>query len=129
MSEFHYQKEDEIDPRQLAKSLRERSRFIFGFTGIVTLVAITYLLYQSTLPLQYKIETSFLKPSDRVVLQLNKFQLLNETKDSIYTRFLNLVGSKSFQKSAFLDGDYVNKLNETNEPIDDVEAFASGVID
>ena len=128
MSESHYQKEDEIDLRQLAKSLRERSRFIFGFTGIVTLVAITYLLYQSTLPLQYKIETSFLKPSDRVVLQLNKFQLLNETKDSIYTRFLNLVGSKSFQKSIFLDGDYANKLNETNELIDDVDVFASGVI-
>jgi LPS O-antigen subunit length determinant protein (WzzB/FepE family) len=128
MSESHYQKEDEIDLRQLAKSLRERSRFIFGFTGIVTLVAITYLLYQSTLPLQYKIETSFLKPSDRVVLQLNKFQLLSETKDSIYTRFLNLVGSKSFQKSIFLDGDYANKLNETNELIDDVDVFASGVI-
>ncbi|MBC8512993.1 MAG: hypothetical protein H8D28_01320 [Candidatus Thioglobus sp.] len=120
--------DDEIDLRQLAKSLKERSRFIFGFTGIITLLAIVYLIYQSTLPLQYKVETSFLKPSDTAVLNLNKFQLLSETKDSIYTRFLNLVGSKSFQKSVFLDGDYLNKLNETNEPIADVKAFVSEII-
>ena len=75
MSESHFGKEDEIDLRQLAKSLKERSRFIFGFTGIVTLLAIAYILYQSTLPLQYKVETSFLKPSDSAVLNLNKFQL------------------------------------------------------
>ena len=119
---------DEIDLRQIAKSLKERSRFIFGFTGIVTLIAIAYIIYQGTLPLQYKLEASFLKPSDSSVLNLNKFQLLSETKDSIYTRFLNLVGSQSFQKSIFLEGDYVNKLNETNEPIEDVEAYVSGVI-
>ena len=119
---------DEIDLRQIAKSLKERSRFIFGFTSIVTLTAIAYVLAQANSVVQYKIETSFLKPSDKAVLNLNKFQLLSETKDSIYTRFLNLVGSNSFQQSVFLDGDYVNKLNETNEPIADVEAFASGLI-
>ena len=129
MSESHFHKEDEIDLRQIAKSLKERSRFIFGFNVIVILLAIAYILYQSSFTPQYKIETSFLKPSDTVSLKLNKFQLLEETKDSIYFRFLNLVGSKSFQKSVFFDGDYVNKLNETNEAIDDVEAFASEVID
>ena len=128
MSESHYQKEDEIDLKQLAKLLKERIRFIFGFTGIVVLIATAYIVYQSTLPLQYKVETSFLKPIDTVALKLNKYQLLNETKDSIYFRFLNLVGSKSFQKSVFLNGDYVNKLNEMNEAIDDVEAFTSEVI-
>ena len=85
--------DDEIDLRQLAKSLKERSRFIFGFTGIITLAAIVYVLAtQPPTPItQYKIETSFLKPTDTTVLNLNKFQLLSETKDSIYTRFLNLV--------------------------------------
>ena len=120
--------DDEIDLRQLAKSLKERSRFIFGFTGVITLAAIVYVLAQSNPVVQYKIETSFLKPTDTTVLNLNKFRLLSETKDSIYTRFLNLVGSKSFQKSVFLDGDYLNKLNETNEPIADVKAFVSGII-
>jgi len=123
---------DEINLRQLAKSLKERSRFIFGFTGIITLLAIAYVLVTQTLTppptAQYKVEISFLKPSDSTVLNLNKFQLLRETKDSIYTKFLNLVGSKSFQKSVFLDGDYLNKFNVTNEPIADVEAYASGII-
>ena len=111
--ELYPDQTDEIDLRQLAKSLKERSRFIFGFTGIVTLVAIVYVLAtQPPTPItQYKVEASFLKPSYSAVLNLNKFQLLSETKDSIYTRFLNLVGSKSFQKSVFLDGDYLNKLN------------------
>ena len=123
---------DEIDLRQIAKSLKERSRFIFGFTGVITLLAIAYVLATQmstpTPPTQYKVETSFLKPSDSAVLNLNKFHLLSETTDSIYTRFLNLVGSKSFQKSVFLDGDYLNKFNVTNEPIADVEAYASGII-
>ena len=119
--------DDEIDLRQLAKSLKERSRFIFGFTGVITLAAIVYVLAQPNQVVQYKVETSFLKPTDTTVLNLNKFQLLSETKDSIYTRFLNLVSSKSFQKSVFLDGDYLNKLNETNEPIADVKAFVSGI--
>ena len=30
--------EDEIDLRQIFKSLKERSRFIFGFNGVVTLI-------------------------------------------------------------------------------------------
>jgi chain length determinant protein (polysaccharide antigen chain regulator) len=128
MNESHYYEESEIDLRHLAKSLKERTRFIFGLTGLITLIAIAYVLYQGTFPLQYKVEISFLKPTDTTVLNLNKFQLLSETKDSIYTRFLNLVSSKSFQKSVLLDGDYVNKLNETNEAIDDVEAFASKLI-
>ena len=123
---------DEINLRQLAKSLKERSRFIFGFTGIITLLAIAYVLVTQTLTppptAQYKVEISFLKPSDSTVLNLNKFQLLRETKDSIYTKFLNLVGSKSFQKSVFLDGDYVNKFNETNEPIDDFNKYALRII-
>jgi uncharacterized protein involved in exopolysaccharide biosynthesis len=116
MSEPLFHKEDEIDLRQVAKSLKERSRFIFGFTGIVTLAVIVYVLSQANQVVQYKIETSFLKPSDKVVLQLNKFQLLNETKDSIYTRFLNLVGSKSFQKSVFLDGVMsINSMKQMNQ--------------
>ena len=36
--------EDEIDLRQIFKSLKERSRFIFGFTGVVTLIVIVYVL-------------------------------------------------------------------------------------
>ena len=119
---------DEIDLRKFTKSLKERSRFIFGFTGIVTLIAIAYIIYQGTLPLQYKVETSFLKPSDSAVLNLNKFQLLSETKNSIFTRFLSLVGSQSFQKSVFLEGDYVNKLNETNEPIEDIDDYVSRML-
>ena len=128
MNESHYYKESEIDPRHLAKLLKEQSRFIFSFTGIITLIAIAYVLVQVTLPVQYRVETSFLKPSESTVLKLNKFQLLSETKDSVYTRFLSLVNSNSFQKSVFLDGDYLNKLNETNEPIDDVDDYVSGMI-
>lgn len=74
---------NEIDLKQIVKSLKEKSRFIFGFTGVVTLVAIAYILYPSSLPLQYKVETSFLQPRDTVTLKLNKFKLFNETKDSL----------------------------------------------
>ena len=56
--------DDEIDLRQLFKSLKERSRFIFRFTGVVTLLAIGYVLSLTAPPPQYKVETSFFKPTE-----------------------------------------------------------------
>ena len=71
--------DDEIDLRQLFKSLKERSRFIFGFTGVVTLLAIGYVLSLTAPPTQYKVETSFFKPSEMSIIKLNQYSLLNET--------------------------------------------------
>ncbi len=119
---------DEINLVQLARSLKGRFRFIFGLTSIVSLIAIAYVLVQANQVVQYRIETSLIKPSETSILKLNKSLLLSETKNSIYTRFLNLVGSKSFQKSVLLEGDYVNKLNETNEPIEDVDDYVSRIL-
>ena len=74
---------DEIHLGKLVKSLKKRRWFIFGFTGIVTLLAIVYVL--SLPPSPYIVTTSFVSPSESSVLSLNRFQLTSETTETTET--------------------------------------------
>jgi len=119
--------EDEIDLRQIFKSLKERSRFIFTFTGVVTLIVIGYVLFFSP-PSQYKVETSFLKPSEISVIKLNQYSFLNETTnianttntnntaESVFNQFLTTLNSKVLQREVFIDSGYAEKLGKGGAP-------------
>ncbi len=115
----HYQ-EDEIDLKQLFRSLADRKWFIFGFTGVVTVLAVAYAL--SITP-TYKVNTSFLSPGASSVLQLNKIKLTSETSETIYRKFLNKVMSNQFQRKIFDENDYLSKLNPENNLIENLEDF------
>jgi len=115
--------DDEIDLKRLFKSLKERSRFIVGFTGIVTLIAIGYVLSLTVPPSQYKVETSFLKPSQSSVIKLNQYSLLNKTTntantantaESVFNEFLTTLNSKVLQRKVFIDGGYEEKLGKVD---------------
>jgi len=110
--------DDEIDLRQLFKSLKERSRFIFTFTGVVTLIAIGYVLSLTAPPKQYIVETSFLKPSQSSVIKLNQYSNTDNiaktanTATSIFNKFLTTLNSQAIQKEVFIDGGYEEKLGK-----------------
>ena len=111
--------DDEIDLRQLFKSLIERSRFIFTFTGVVTLLAIGYVLSLTAPPTQYKVEATFLKPSESSVFRLNQYSLLNETTEtaeSVFNKFLTTLNSSVLQKQVFINGGYREKLAKGDAP-------------
>ena len=119
-----YQMEEkEIDLRKLAKTLKERRRFIFGFTGIVTLLAILYVLSLPPLappPINHKVTTSFIKPSESSVLELvlNKSLKVTSTsmRNSIYASFLNNIIAQPFQKKVFTEGAiYPDLTNKTDQ--------------
>ena len=123
LPEQNYYQEDEIDLKQLFRSLADRKWFIFGFTGLVTALAIAYAL---SIPPTYKASTSFLSPSTSSVLQLNKIKLTSETSETsetIYRKFLNKVMSSQFQRKIFDENDYLAKLNPENKPIKNLEYF------
>ena len=91
---YTYQVE-EFDLRKLAKSLKERRWFIFGFTGIATLLAILYTL--SLPPLPYEIKAGFLKPDKTSLHEINKSKLLESfittdftdtTEERLHSSFL-----------------------------------------
>jgi len=118
--------DDEIDLRQLFKSLKERSRFIVRFTGIVTLIAIVYVLSLTDKPTQYKVETSFLKPNVSSILNLNQNTFLKETAStantantaiSVFNEFLTTLNSKVLHKKVFIDGGYREKLGNKGIPL------------
>ena len=123
ITEQNYNQEDEIDLKQLFRSLAERKWFIFGFTGLITTLAIAYAL--SITP-TYQVSTSFLSPSASSVLQLNKIKLTSETSETsetIYRKFLNKVMSGQFQRKIFDENNYLTKLNPENKPIKSLEDF------
>ena len=126
----HYN-QDEINLRQIFKSLKERSRFIFGFTGIVTLITIGYVLSLTAPPTQYKVETSFLKPNAISVIKLNQNFLAQDpnspltmdgtnstanTADSVFSKLLTTLNSPVLQRDVFDDGGYAEKLGQEGVP-------------
>ena len=118
-----YYQEDEIDLRQLLVSIVSRKKFIIGFTGIVTALAVLYALIITP---TYEAEISFLSPSDSSIIELNRVELNSETKQTILREFLNKFMSNQFQRKVFDENDYLAKLNPKNEPIDNVGNFFNG---
>ncbi len=126
LPEQNYYQEDEIDLKQLFRSLADRKWLIFGFTGFVTVLAIAYAL---SIPPTYKANISFLSPSQSSVLQLNKIKLTSETSETsetIYRKFLNKVMSSQFQRKIFDENNYLAKLNPENKPIENIDSFVNG---
>jgi len=115
----HYQ-EDEIDLKQLFRSLADRKWLIFGFTGFVTVLAIAYSL---SIPPTYGSSISFLSPSKSSVIQINKTHLTSETSEIIYRRFLNNVLSGKSQRDVFIKNKYLDRLNVNNELIVGMDGY------
>jgi len=118
---------DEIDLRKLAKSLKERRWFIFGFTGFVTLLAIVYVLLLPPPSISYIATTSFTKPSKSSFI-LNNDKIPSVTRESIYSSFLDNIIIESLQKKVFTEGDYLSRLNKQNELVGDVDENISGFL-
>ena len=118
---------DEIDLRKLAKSLKERRWFIFGFTGFVTLLAIVYVLLLPPPSISYIATTSFTKPSTSSFILIND-KIPSVTRESIYSSFLDNIIIESLQKKVFTEGDYLSRLNKQNEPVGDVDKYISGFL-
>jgi len=116
----NYYQEDEIDLKQLFRSLADRKWFIFGFTGLVTALAIAYAL---SIPPTYKVNISFLSPNTSSILQLNRIKFTSETSETVYRKFLNKVMSNQFQRKVFDENDYLAILNPDNKPIENLEDF------
>jgi len=123
--EVHGYQEDEIDLRALFNSLVAGRFLIAGLTGFGTVIAILYVLMQSPTPI-YEATSSFISPSTMSVITINRLNLTTETKESIFSEFLTQLSSKSLQKQAFIEGDFITRFNTHNNPIDDVDAFISG---
>ena len=118
--EIYPYQNDEIDLRKLFNSLVEKKLFIFSVTVFVTLLAIIYALRITP---TYEAVSSFTSPSTSSVISINKLQLTNNTKKSVFSNFLTNISSRKLQTKVFLDGDYLTVFNPENNPIDDVNNF------
>jgi len=123
--EVHSYQENEIDLRVLFNSLVAGRFLIAGLTGLGTVIAILYVLMLSP-TLIYEATSSFTSPSTMSVVTTNKLNFTTETKNSIFSEFLNNLSSKDLQKKTFIEGEFLTIYNSDNSPIDDVNAFIAG---
>jgi len=119
--------ENEIDLKVVFNSLVSRRFLIAGLTGFITILAILYSFIQAPMPV-YEATSSFTSPSSISVTTINKLNLTTETKDSIFSKFLTHLSSKSLQKLAFIEGGFITTFNIDNSPIGDVDTFISEAI-
>jgi LPS O-antigen subunit length determinant protein (WzzB/FepE family) len=119
--------DEKIDLKQLFKSFKEGSRFIFGFTGIVTLITIVYLLFFSP-PSQYNVEASFLEPTEISIIRLNQYSEKAFLAETVYTKFLTTLNSSVFQRGVFDDDGYLKRLQKEGESIVDVDKYIANFI-
>ena len=116
---------DEINLRNLINLVVAKKLFIFGLTGFLTLLAIIYV---KNLTPTYKAMSSFITPSDSSIINLNKLELTNESKNSVFSNYLAFLSSQEIQRKVFLDGGYLTALNPENEPIDNVVKYADSFL-
>jgi len=124
-SEQNYYQEDEIDLKQLFRSLADRKWFIFGFTGFITAIAVIYAFKVTP---TYESHISFLAPSETSVLEINKAKLNTHTSQTIYRTFLNNFLSKEFQRDVFINNDYISKLVVENKSDINIDEIFSGFV-
>ena len=118
--ELHPYQTEEIDLKKLLNSLVARKFFIFGLTVFVTLLGIIYVL---NLTPTYRTISSFTSPNESSIININKLQLTEESKESVFSNFLTKVSSRKLQAKVFLDGGYLNSFNPENNSIDDATSF------
>ena len=118
-------KDDEIDIFSILNSLLSRKALIASITGFVTIFAIIYALNVTP---TFTTTTSLIKPSTNSVSSINKLNIPTETKESIFTLFLNQLTSEDLRKKVFFEGDFLTKFNPDKVPIDDIDKFISSII-
>jgi len=123
--EVHSYKGDDIDLRALFNCLVAGRFLIAGLTGFGTVIAILYVLMLPPTPI-YKATSTFTSPTTMSVISSNRLNLTDQTKVSIFSKFLTHLSSKKLQKEVFVKGDFITRFNKDNSPIYDVDEFISG---
>jgi len=107
---------DEIDHKVLLISLLRRKFLIIALTSLVTILAIIHSLnIQPT----YKSTSFFTHPSKLSLESINKNKYIDETKESVFSIFLNFITSEDFQREFFCNDtllfDFVYSTNPTSK--------------
>jgi len=117
----HY--ENEVDLRKLFISLVAKKIFIVVFTAILTLFGI---LYTFTLTPIYSAASSFKSTNDQSLYAINELQFLNETKESLQEKFIDLLLSPKLQLEVFDEGSFLTGLSP--EVIENINSGFTGSI-
>jgi LPS O-antigen subunit length determinant protein (WzzB/FepE family) len=103
-----------VNLKNIITFLIERRFFLFTTTGLFTILA---FIVSINIKPAYKVTSFFTLPNESALYEINKS--LNETRESVFSQFLDILSSKEFQKKIFLEGNYLAQLDLTNESNDE----------
>jgi len=92
-----------IDLFELVFSLEKRKIFIASLTGFITVLSI---IYSINIEPTYAAKASLSSPNDGSIIQINSQEYIKETKDSIYSKFMEQLVSRDLQLQVIKDGKY-----------------------
>ena len=136
--------DDAFDLRQVFRLFKERNQFIFKFTGVLTLIVILYVLLFNSSSKQYKVQTSFIKPTINSVNKImpscknDQSELISKddkiiqgcsATDVIFAKLLTSLSSRLLQREVFIEGGYAEKLGNEGNLIVDVEKYITKFVD
>jgi len=100
---------DEIDLRELLLAIWNRKWMVVGVSIIFIGLAILYLSLKPTI---YQSSIILSPPSEATVLKINKEEIFEESRDSLFGRFLEKFTAPEFQLAILKDKGYLNQLTQ-----------------
>jgi len=111
------QLDDEIDLREIILAIWNRKVFLVGISIVFAAIALGLALFTKT----YSNTISFNLPSDETVARVNTFDILKETRESIFSNFYQQITNKETQLQKLKKSPLVEKLTSKIDNIEETD--------
>ena len=109
--------DDEIDLREIILAIWNRKVFLIAISTLFAAIALGYVKSTKT----YSNTISFNLPNDEVVARVNTYNILKETKESIFSNFYQKITNKEIQLEELKKSPLGEKLTSKIENIEETD--------
>ena len=112
--------DDEIDLRDIILAIWNRKVFLIVISTLFAAIALGYVKLTKT---TYSNTISFNLPTDEVVARVNTYDILEETRESIFSRFYQQITNKELQLQELKKSPLGEKIISKVKNIDETDLF------
>ena len=109
--------DDEIDLREIILAIWNRKVFLIAISTLFAAIALGYAILTKT----YSNTISFNLPTDEVVARVNTYNILKETKESIFSNYYQKITNKEIQLEELKKSPLGEKLTSKIENIEETD--------
>jgi len=104
--------EDEISLVDIVNVLLRRKKLILGITAVTVCIGLFYAFSQQRV---YQVETILSPPSNEIIQSFNLHNLQNINKNNIYSRFTQIITTRTFRQEFFNKFNVIETLSDIPE--------------